>query len=186
MIGTTITVNAALTLSSDVGAKTIKINCASLDYPTLVTARNYQFVLQINHCTVNTFTIAAIGNKTMQVNDPLVLWPFTAAIMSSDSCLYTITYSSTYVLNSATIAQPAFITFDSATYTFSFNPTLPAHVGVFAITVKASIPDPATGAAAIKTVSTSFTLTVNTDCGLTTLVGMSINNMVINVSQSAT
>jgi hypothetical protein len=186
MIGTTITANAALTLASDVGANTITINCASLDYPALVIARQYQFVLQVNHCTVNTFTIAAIGNKTMQVNDPVVLWPFSAAVMSSNLCLYTITYTSTYVLNAATITQPAFISFDPSIYTFSFNPTLPVHVGVFTITVTASIPDPMNGAVATKTVSTSFTLTVNTDCGLTTMVGMTINNMTINVSQSAT
>jgi hypothetical protein len=102
MSATTITVDPALTVATDAGSKTITINCASVEYAT-VTARNYSFVLQINHCTANTFTLATIGDKTMTVNDGLTLWPFSAAVMNSDNCLYTVSYTATYVLNAATV-----------------------------------------------------------------------------------
>jgi hypothetical protein len=79
--------------------------------------------------------------------------------------------------------MPSFITFNATSRTFDVYATLPAAIGVYNITVTASIPQPS-DTSGVKTVSQAFVLTVGNDCLSTILNDLTISDMTVKVSQS--
>jgi hypothetical protein len=110
---------------------------------------------------------------------------FLDAYWSDLNCVYQVTYNASYLKGGSVIAAP-FIVLNGATKTFSISPTLGSEVGLYSIILTASIPNPSAGAAAIKTASTSFKLIVNDNCGSTTLIDKTFNDMTVNVEQVTT
>jgi hypothetical protein len=97
-----------------------------------------------------------------------------------------VTYSATYALAGATIAQPPFIVFDAVNRKFTASTNNPADRGLYTLTVKASVPNPTVGPSATTLTSTSFTLKVGLDCDLSTMVDRTILDMQISLTQSLT
>jgi hypothetical protein len=79
--------------------------------------------------------------------------------------------------------MPGFITFNATSRTFDVFATLPAAIGVYDITVTASIPQPS-DTSGVKTVSQAFVLTIGNDCLSTILNDLTISDMTVKVSQS--
>ena len=183
---TTLSVDPLLTTGAEIAVHPISVLVSSVLYPTTVLDETYTFLLDIQHCTVSSFTIAPIADASMLINDPALPVTFNAAVLASLTCLYTTTYADAYVLNAAAIARPGFATFNEPTRTLTFNPTLPAEVGVYTITVSATIPDPVAGPTATQVITTSFVLTIDKDCPSTVLVDMPINDMAVLVTLTTT
>jgi hypothetical protein len=184
--GTTISVNpVALMLTSDSGAKTIKIKCDSTDFPSTVTDVVYSFLLNIEYCVVDTFTIEPIANKSMVIATGSQTMNFNAATFSNLACDYSITYSASYYKNGISLV-PSFISFDASNRQFIINPTASSHVGVYEVTVTASIPQLSIGPAGVKTVSTSFIITVQNDCPPSVMSSPTFTNMSTIVTVAAT
>jgi hypothetical protein len=156
--------------------------CDSATYPTLVADRILTFDVTINHCVVNTMTIPANAAVTHAINDAPLPIVFAAATWSNLLCLYQVTYTLTFELNTAPISQPSFIAFTEATRTITASATLPSHIGVYNVIITATIPQPSLGAGGTKVVTTNFSLTVTNDCASTSLVDLSITNMSFKVT----
>jgi hypothetical protein len=62
LIAETITVDTAATTAADVGLHTISITSSSAFYPGTVADKTYTFVLNVQHCVVNTMTLPAISD----------------------------------------------------------------------------------------------------------------------------
>jgi len=130
--------------------------------------------------------IPAVSNQTHRINDNPIPIVFSPATWSDLVCLYDVTYTLSFVLNSVSISQPSFIAFDALTRTITATATLPAHMGVYTVTVTASIPQPSLGVGGTKQVSTSFVLDVLNDCPSTILNDLTIIDMNVKVSLSST
>ena len=140
----TITVDENLTVGTDVGIHSIAITVNSLEYSSTVTPKTYTFSLDIQHCVANIF-LPAIGSQTYKVNTGIKELTLSPATLDK-ACTYARTYSVT-----SPLSLPSWITWDASLQKFTFNPTIPAHVGSISITVEVSIPDPATSPTATKT-----------------------------------
>lgn len=140
LAGLTITVSESLTTSADAGLKTISVKATSVNFPGTVASRTYTFTLDIQHCVVSTFTIPTITAVTHVVNQGLASNTFSPAVQSSLACLYVPTYTDAYVLSGSSISRPSWVTFNGATRTISFNSIQLADVGIYTITVTATIP----------------------------------------------
>ena len=79
---------------------------------------------------------------------------------------------------------PYFVNFD-ATSSFSVLASLPNAIGVYDITVTATIPQPS-NPSGVKEVSQPFVLTVLGDCHNTNLIDMPVTNMLVKVTQTTT
>jgi hypothetical protein len=150
--GLTISVDPSLTSASNVGLHTISIQATSTLYPGSVTAKTYTFVLDIQHCVVSTMTLAAIPDVLYYLNQGALAVPFTAVRWSSLACQYTATYTASYAKVGSTITQPAWITFTPASLTFSVNSISALDLGVYDITLTATIPQPS-DVSGVKTVA---------------------------------
>jgi hypothetical protein len=62
------------------------------------------------------------------------------ATQTSLGCNFPITYTDSYILGVTSVTRPAFVTLDATNRLFSINSILKAHVGVYTVTVTASIP----------------------------------------------
>ena len=81
--------------------------------------------MDIQDCVVNTMTVPAIADVTHAINDGALPIVFDPATWSDLLCLYVVSYSLSFDLNAAPIAQPSFIAFDQATRTITVDATLP-------------------------------------------------------------
>ena len=95
--GSTLTVDESATSATDVTQHTITVNVASSLYPLTVTAKQYTFILDIQHCVVNTMTLPAITNEVYYLNDPTKVISFGPATLSDLTCTYAITYTAAYI-----------------------------------------------------------------------------------------
>jgi hypothetical protein len=85
-------------------------------------------------------SIPTISNTSYTINSGNTTLNFGAAIWSSLACNYAVTYSATYVLNTVTIGKPTWLTFTEVSLSFTVNASSVSDVGVYTITVTASIP----------------------------------------------
>ena len=138
--------------------------------------------MTISHCATSIMSMPTIASLTRKVNEGLQTVVFSPATWSSNACNFEATYSDAYVLAGSALSRPAFITFNGRTRTFGFDPTLGSQIGVYTITVTASIPQPPSGS---KTTTQTFVLTVIPDCDFTSLTSRSISNMSAKVSLSS-
>jgi len=182
----TITAYPVPTVLADVGVHAISISVVSLEYSATVATEIYTFDLTIQHCVVNTMSIPSISDYTHRINDSPLSMVFSPATWSDLICDYDATYTLSFVLNSVSISQPSFIAFDALTRTITATATLPAHMGVYSVTVTASIPQPSLGVGGTKQVSMLFILNVLNDCPSTILNDLSILDMSVKVSLSST
>ena len=83
---TTISLDPLLTTGADVAVYTVSVLVRSTLYPSTVLDQTYTFQVDLQHCTVNSFTIAAISNVSMRINDPPMPLTFSAAVLSSLVC----------------------------------------------------------------------------------------------------
>jgi hypothetical protein len=153
--GLTITVDPSLTTQADVGLHTISVLVDSSDYPENVIDATYTFTLDVQHCVVTVMSIPTILDTSHTLNSGPTPLSFSAATWSNNACNYAVTYTATYILSTNTIAEPNWITFIGGSRSFTLNAISQSSVGVYTITVTASIPQPS-DASGLKEVSTSF------------------------------
>lgn len=186
LAGTTLSADQTKSVAGDVGLQTITVQVKSDVYTVVeVLPVLYTFKIDIKHCTVNTMTIGTISDVKYFVNDLEKQIAFAAPVWSDLACVLTVTYTATYVKDGQTISKPAFITFDGVNHNFKVQTDSGLNVGVYQITLKASIPQP-TDPSGEKFVSTAFTLTVESNCGATQLVDMTVSAMTVKLTIGAT
>lgn len=129
------------------------MTCVSVNFPSLVTPKVFQFKTIVSECVAN-ISLPAIASQTYKVNTGVKELTLSPATLDN-AC----TYTTTYIITSP-VSLPSWITWDATLQKFTFNPNIPAHVGSIVIVVDASIPDPATSPTATKTSSQTFTVVV--------------------------
>jgi hypothetical protein len=106
--------------------------------------------------------------------------PFSLDLVND--CKYSLSYTHAWNKNGNILAaKPAWLSFNDATTKYTMTLTDPNDVGVYDFTVTGSVINPAT--MQITSVSEPFTITVLSDCVLTSIDDSSVNNMVARVSQ---
>jgi membrane-bound inhibitor of C-type lysozyme len=94
-----------------------------------------------------------------------------------NNCQLPYTYTHAVKKNGVVIAQPAWLVWNAATRTYSYDITAPADVGSYEVTITATTSQLAH--------SETFTLTVKSDCENTTITDRTFNNMQTLVSGAA-
>lgn len=79
---------------------------------------------------------------------------------------------------------PTFVDFDEVAKTFTVETI--SDVGIYTVTLTATIPQPSLGTGGILQTSTTFTLTVVHECSITSLNDRTIANMFVKVTETAT
>lgn len=135
----------------------------------------------VSFCATSVFTIPAIPDMNFIVAQGATDQTYSNASFSNLACPYTITHTASYMLLGSTIPKPAFITFTPASSKFTINSTAPADLGVYTITVTATIPQPSLAAGTLS-VAASFVLTIGKDCFTTTWIDHPISDMTVLVT----
>ena len=89
---TTISLDPLLTTGADVAVYTVSVLVRSELYDTTVLSETYTFLVDVQHCIVNTLTIGQLANQVFTLNDPPKSLTLTSA-WSNLACLYTANYS---------------------------------------------------------------------------------------------
>lgn len=131
----------------------------------------YTFSLTLQACTATTISLNAVPNQSFAINSGANLFTHDALVLSNLACNVPKTYS----LSFTPIGQPVFLAYNTATRTFSVNATLPSHIGNYVIRITGSVAQPLS-------ISTQFTLTITNDCAQTSLIDMSVPDVVVGVS----
>ena len=97
-------------------------------------------------------------------------------------CNLPYTYLQSYVKDGTAIPQPTWIAFSVVTQKFTMTTTNPSDVGVYIINTTAEIPQIDLVTGVNRKTSYSFTLTVRSDCVLTSITDSPIVNMSNKVS----
>lgn len=106
-------------------------------------------------------------------------------ITQASACVFPFTYTHTFTKNGSPIAQPAWINYSTATRDYSVTITSPADIGTYTVTTQSEIPqiDPGTGANRI--ITSSFTITVISDCSITSFEARVVTDMANGVTLPA-
>ena len=104
------------------------MTCVSVNFPSLVTPKAFQFKTIVSECVAN-ISLPAIASQTYKINTVIKELTLSPATLDN-ACTYATTYSVT-----SPVSLPSWITWDAALQKFTFNPTIPAHVGSISITV---------------------------------------------------
>lgn len=181
-----VSADTALTTAADVGPHVLSVTCGSIAYPATVASKSYSFTVTVQHCVVNTFSIAAISNVSYVLYSGPLSVPYTNAVWSNQACYYTATYSASFALGGVTIAPPAFVVLDPASSSFMIDSYSPTDKGTYTVTLTAQIPQPS-DPSGVKTVSTSFVLdAIDPPCGTSSLVNLILPDITILVGETFT
>jgi hypothetical protein len=179
--GNTLTADATLATSADVGTINVNIDCDSANWPLQVVNKQLTWPVTVSECKATTISMITIADVTRTVNEGPATFVFNPPLLSNNACLFDATYSDSYVLSGSSIARPLFISFNGLTRTITIDPIIGQHVGVYTVTITATLPQPAPNIA-----TSSFTLTVIPECSLTSLQSRSINDMTVRISEFVT
>ena len=106
---------------------------------------------------------------------------------STELGCYDELFTVTFVKSGVTIPKPSFITFDSATRTFAVSTTDKIDISVYTVTLRGTLQllnNPNTGSHWYD--EFTFTLTVQSDCTITSLTDRTINDMSFSIGSSDT
>jgi hypothetical protein len=97
-------------------------------------------------------------------------------VSQTSACNYPYTYTHAVKKDTVSITQPSWLTFDDTTKQYSMTVTAPPDVGVYEITATTTIPpNPLTGA--LNSITSTFTLTVVSDCTITSFETLGLTDM---------
>jgi hypothetical protein len=105
-------------------------------------------------------------------------------LAQTQDCWYPFTYTHAVTKNGSAVSMPAWLTFDNVTLKFTYAPSVPTEVGVYVITTTSTIPNIA-GVTQVTSKVTSWTLTVLSDCTITTLTNRALLGMTAFVSTTS-
>jgi hypothetical protein len=106
-----ISVDESLTTVADVGPITISVLVDSLDFPAQVADVTYSFVLDVQHCVVNSFILPQISDLSYVIRQGDLAVNLQPATWTNLACIYTSTYSITSVSGAAS-SVPTWLVLD--------------------------------------------------------------------------
>ena len=110
----------------------------------------------------------------------------TASTLTQNECHYPITSTSVYTKAGETIDKPAWISVPNDANKVTITATDVGSIGVYTVTITATINHINPSTTANWTNNYSFTLTVVDDCIPTTITDKTINNMAVRIALPAT
>jgi hypothetical protein len=146
LIGSSLKITASLLLPAHVGPNYITVRATSTLYPGSVFTVDYKMTFTVSFCATSTFAIPAIPNMDFIIAQGSTDHSYIDATFSNLACLYTVTHTASYDLFGLSIPKPSFITFLPASSKFTVNSISPIDLGVYTLTVTATIPQPSVAA----------------------------------------
>lgn len=137
-------------------------------------------------CTVSTLTITSkAADKNPHILNSGAFTTAPLVITQTDACVFPFTYSHAYTKDGSSIAKPSWLNFDDATTSFTMSATAVADIGVYVVTTTSQIPQVDPGTGVNRVIVSSYTITVVSDCTISTITDQAVNDMTYGVTLTA-